>query len=172
MSGSRVSYRSGGADPLTFRTLGGQARSQFLVRRPGSRPDRGARPFPRRRARWSIWAVLMSAPLALLLAKSYEPYRRASEEHARVILVEREAALLRAERAQLQTEMRPLATTSGQQEEARRQGYIWPGERLIVFVDPDPGKTRAGGAVQAGEARPAAGGEGSLLAWSPAFGHR
>jgi hypothetical protein len=72
-----------------------------------------------------------------LFAKSYEPHRQAGEQHAKALLLERQAAGLRAEEKRLRAEQEALATPRGQQEEARRQGYIWPGERRVVFVSPE-----------------------------------
>ena len=102
-------------------------------------PARGERrrdPRPARLApRWGIWGGLLSLLLVVFLAKVAEPYRRAHEQHLRVRLLKSQVAALSAEQKRLRAESRALAAEWGQLGEARRQGYIFPGERRIIFLD-------------------------------------
>ena len=63
------------------------------------------------------------------------PYRHAAKERGIVRKIEKQVAAERRERNDLRADLHGLATEEGQEVEARRQGHIRPGERLMVFVE-------------------------------------
>ena len=118
-----------------------RSNSRDLIPLARSVPTRSRKPIPRQRGpdrQWRIYLAVIGALLLLLVAKINAPHQRASEQHAQVLLLEKQVARLDAEQERLRREKMTLMTKRGQQEEARRQGYVLPGERRIVFVQPQP----------------------------------
>ncbi len=107
-----------------------------------------ARQARRRRSRWKrprrilgIWArlamlaavIVVSVLLAIsLVAKAVRPYREASAQKANLSETRQESDALVAENALLTRRIAYLKTSDGIASEARRMGYLRPGEIPIV----------------------------------------
>jgi cell division protein FtsB len=100
------------------------------------------RPGARRR-RLKIRAVLALAGLILTVGlwKLAAPLATIHDQSGRLAQLETQKANLLAQRGALEADRAELATQSGQEAAARRQGYVRPGERRLVFVRDERAQT-------------------------------
>ena len=99
----------------------------------------------RRRPRMSVPAFLLLLALVLVvgmvkLAGPFSAVRREEQNLAGLRLGQRE---LTAEQGRLLEQKNHLATDEGMEAAARREGYVRPGERRIVFVPAEAEETAA-----------------------------
>ena len=89
-----------------------------------------------RRLRLSLVVFLSLIGLMLILAaiKLAGPYATARRQEQELAQLRAQKRALIAERRGLREFQGKLATDAGQEMAARRQGYVRPGERRIVFV--------------------------------------
>jgi hypothetical protein len=87
----------------------------------------------RRRIRGKVFLGLCGGVLLLGLAWLYEPLGAIRQESDQLALLRMKKAALEQEQADLESYKEQAATEVGREAEARRQGYLRPGERRIVF---------------------------------------
>ncbi len=103
------------------------------------RPPTGQQKSRRsRRLNWSLFYLLLAAVLAVTLVKISRPLRVIAGQHRELARLQAEKARLTAEMARLEEYQRSLATDRGLERAARREGYVRPGERRLVFVPERP----------------------------------
>ena len=98
-------------------------------------PRRRAR---RRRLKWRVFLALAALIIIVGLVKLAGPLATIRAQADRLAQLDMQKASLFAERAELEEQKRGLATEDGQEAAARRQGYLRPGERRLIFVRPEP----------------------------------
>ncbi len=86
-----------------------------------------------RRIRAKVFAGLCALVVALGLAKLYGPLATIRKQSDRLAELGVKKAELFSEQTELERYKRQAATEAGQETAARRQGYLRPGERRIVF---------------------------------------
>ncbi len=96
------------------------------------------------RAALSVGLIAVTVFLAVcLVAKAVKPYREASGQRVQLAETHRQSELLAAQNVQLERRIAYLRTADGVASEARRMGYLRPGEYPIVVEGlkgrPDPG---------------------------------
>ena len=110
---------------------------EFADRRTARRRLRAKR--PRRilglwaRAALSVGLIAVTVFLAVcLVAKAVKPYREASRQRVQLAETRRQSDLLAAQNVHLERRIAYLRTSGGIASEARRMGYLRPGEYPIV----------------------------------------
>lgn len=98
---------------------------------------------PRKRARrsylkWRVFLALAGLVIVLGFLKLAGPLATIRTQVDRLAQLDMQKASLFAERAELEEQKRRLATEEGQEAAARRQGYLRPGERRLIFVRQEP----------------------------------
>ena len=96
------------------------------------------------RAALSVGLIAVTVFLAVcLVAKAVKPYREASGQRVQLAETRRQSEMLTAQNVQLERRIAYLANPDGVASEARRMGYLRPGEYPIVVEGlkgrPDPG---------------------------------
>lgn len=99
------------------------------------------------RAALSVAIIAVSLFLAAcLVTKAIKPYQEASRQKVQLAETLRQSDSLTAENAQLERRVAYLKTSGGIASEARRMGYLRPGEYPIVVEGftghPDPGASQ------------------------------
>lgn len=85
------------------------------------------------RAALSVGLIAVTVFLAVcLVAKAVKPYREASGQRVQLAETRRQSGLLAAQNVQLERRIAYLRTADGVASEARRMGYLRPGEYPIV----------------------------------------
>ncbi len=110
---------------------------EFADRRAARRRSRTKR--PRRilglwaRAALSVGLIAVTLFLAVCLAaKAVKPYREASRQRVQLAATRQENEMVEAQNVQLEQRIAYLRTPGGIASEARRMGYLRPGEYPIV----------------------------------------
>lgn len=110
---------------------------ESIDRRTRRRKPRGKR--PRRilglwaRAALSVGIIAVSVFLAVcLVAKAAKPYREASRQRVQLAETHRQSQMLATQNIQLERRVVYLRTPGGVASEARRMGFLRPGEYPIV----------------------------------------
>jgi len=103
-----------------------------------ARPNQRAR---RLRLKAPLFLALVGLLLGIGVAELCRPLADLREQHKNLARLGQEKAALGLETGQLEEHKGYLATEAGQEAAARRQGYVRPGERRLVFVDEDPSGT-------------------------------
>ncbi len=85
------------------------------------------------RAALSVGVIAVSVFLAVcLVLKAVKPYQEASRQRVQLAEILRQSAAIAAENTQLERRIMYLKTPDGVASEARRMGYLKPGEYPIV----------------------------------------
>lgn len=85
------------------------------------------------RAALSVGLIAVTVFLAVcLVAKAVKPYREASRQRVQLGETRRQSELLASQNVQLERRVAYLRTSGGIASEARRMGYLRPGEYPIV----------------------------------------
>jgi hypothetical protein len=92
-----------------------------------------ARRRGRKRVRGKVFVGLCGGVLLLGLGWLYSPMAAIRQESDQLALLRMKKAALEQEQADLESYKAQAATETGREAEARRQGYLRPGERRIVF---------------------------------------
>lgn len=82
----------------------------------------------------TVFLLLVGTAAALGVAKLSGPLKTVWGQQQDLARLREERTTLAAERTRLQTLKRHLASDEGQEQAARRAGYLRPGERRLVFV--------------------------------------
>jgi cell division protein FtsB len=101
------------------------------------------------RAALSVGLIAVTLFLAVCLAaKAVKPYREASRQRVQLAATRQENEMVEAQNVQLEQRIAYLRTPGGIASEARRMGYLCPGEYPIVVEGLkdrlDPGKSPSG----------------------------
>ena len=95
----------------------------------------------------TVFLLLVGTAAAVGVAKLSAPLKTAWNQQQDLARLREERAALATERTRLQALKRHLASDEGQEQAARRAGYLRPGERRLVFVrDPEEAAETAEGA--------------------------
>lgn len=104
----------------------------------------------RRRVKRNVFLGLAGLVLVLGLAHLARPLVQIRANGDRLAQLQLTKAALEADRAALAEQKAFLATGTGQEIAARRQGYLRPGERRLVFCEEKPPESTLGD-TEAGE---------------------
>ncbi len=102
--------------------------------RSGAPRRRGGRRF----LKWRVFLALAGLVIIVGFLKLAGPLATIRTQADRLAQLDMQKASLFAERAELEEQKRHLATEDGQEAAARRQGYLRPGERRLIFVREEP----------------------------------
>jgi cell division protein FtsB len=114
-----------------------------------------ARPGRKLRMHRSVFLALLGLVLIMGAVKFCVPWAEARRQQEELKELRREKADLVAEQKQLTRYKRQLASDQGLESAARREGYVRPGDRRIIFV---PKKKRGSGTEDRGSGTDAEGG--------------
>jgi len=88
----------------------------------------------RNRLNRTAFCLLLGLALIVGLIKLSGPLASIQREHDELARLRRQKAELEVEKARLEAYQSHLATDYGLERAARREGYLRPGERRLVFV--------------------------------------
>jgi cell division protein FtsB len=95
----------------------------------------------RLRLKTPLFLALVGLMLGIGVAELCSPLADLREQHKNLARLRQEKAALGMETGRLEEHKGYLATEAGQEATARRQGYVRPGERRLVFVAEDASGT-------------------------------
>ncbi len=91
-----------------------------------------------------MFYLLLAVVFAVTMVKISRPLRVLSGQQRELARLRAEKARLTEEMARLKEYQRSLATDQGLERAARREGYVRPGERRLVFVPERPAPKEGG----------------------------
>ncbi len=101
-------------------------------------PVRERRARRRLRVHTRVVVLLLGAIVLVGVIRLCHPYALARRQEEEIARLRAQKSALQAEHDQLQAYKHDLASDRGQESTLRRQGYIRPGERPLVFVKQKP----------------------------------
>lgn len=100
------------------------------------------RPIPRKKlGRWALRCIVVAVALVIgssVVCKILRPFQLVGDEKRQKAQVVSEYRALKKQNQELQRQLNYLKTPDGIAQEARKQGFVKPGEVSLVIPDEEP----------------------------------